>query len=152
MIYRYGCVLCILATCGVALRLAESVGSSLRSVAVRAHTNYKAEAAFSSTLSDVVNSHDFRTLYWQRQPSVFSIGCAQGSPSLFGMKQLEETLEIEFFDAGRGCFNYGSSGWMMTTVSEPSGNSFEDARLKFKDVLAALRDPNGEISIVLLAL
>lgn len=47
--------------------------------------------------------------------------------------------------AGRGTFSQGASGWRMAPVSTPRGKSFEDAKLRFEDVQAALEQKSGTV-------
>lgn len=55
----------------------------------------------------------------------------------FTMQHLEKALEDDFLDAARGSTD-NRKGWKITTVSNPRGDSFEEARMTYDDVLAAL--------------
>ena len=44
-----------------------------------------------------------------------------------------------------GTFQDGRSGWNMAAVSVPRGKSFQDAKLRFDDVLTALTQRNGTV-------
>jgi len=55
----------------------------------------------------------------------------------YTMKDLEKALEDDFLDAARGSTD-NRKGWRITTVSNPRGDSFEEARMTYDDVLAAL--------------
>lgn len=55
----------------------------------------------------------------------------------FDMDDLEKALEDDFLDASRGSTD-NRKGWKISAVSNPRGDSFEEARMKFDDVLAAL--------------
>lgn len=98
---------------------------------------------FFTTFSKCVNSEDFRFSVWQKLPKLYNLS-AKKEKLLFGIEDLQHSLEFEFFDAGRGCCDYERSGWSMRTVSKPTGTAFEDANLKFSDIQSALQVPNGE--------
>ena len=55
----------------------------------------------------------------------------------FTIDDLEKALEDDFLDASRGSTD-NRKGWKITAVSNPRGDSFDEARMKFDDVLAAL--------------
>jgi hypothetical protein len=55
----------------------------------------------------------------------------------FTMKNLEQALEDDFLDAARGSTD-NRKGWQITTVSNPRGDSFEEARMTYDDVLQAM--------------
>eukprot|EP00538_Stauroneis_constricta_P011337 CAMPEP_0119566390 /NCGR_PEP_ID=MMETSP1352-20130426/32920_1 /TAXON_ID=265584 /ORGANISM="Stauroneis constricta, Strain CCMP1120" /LENGTH=636 /DNA_ID=CAMNT_0007615493 /DNA_START=15 /DNA_END=1922 /DNA_ORIENTATION=+ len=55
----------------------------------------------------------------------------------FGMDDLEKALEDDFLDAARGSTD-NRKGWKITAVSNPRGDSFEEARMTFDDVQTAL--------------
>ena len=58
-------------------------------------------------------------------------------PGFFGMDDLERAVEEDFLDAARGSTD-NRKGWQITDVSQPRGDSFEEARMTFEDVQAAL--------------
>jgi hypothetical protein len=58
-------------------------------------------------------------------------------PGFFTMKDLEKALSDDFLDAARGSTD-NRKGWQITDVSVPRGQSFEEARMTFQDVQAAL--------------
>ncbi|KAL7559062.1 hypothetical protein ACA910_018416 [Epithemia clementina (nom. ined.)] len=58
-------------------------------------------------------------------------------PGFFSMKHLEKALEDDFLDAARGSTD-NRKGWKITDVSVPRGESFEEARMTYEDVQAAL--------------
>ncbi|VEU37336.1 unnamed protein product [Pseudo-nitzschia multistriata] len=55
----------------------------------------------------------------------------------FTMADLEKALEDDFLDASRGSTD-NRKGWAIAPVSVPRGDSFEEARMTFDDVCAAL--------------
>mmetsp|Transcript_31396 Transcript_31396/g.75945 ORF Transcript_31396/g.75945 Transcript_31396/m.75945 type:complete len:762 (+) Transcript_31396:135-2420(+) len=55
----------------------------------------------------------------------------------FTMDDLELALEDDFLDAARGSTDKNKA-WQITTVSEPLGDSFEEARMTIEDVNKAL--------------
>lgn len=55
----------------------------------------------------------------------------------FTIDDLESALEEDFLDASRGSTD-NRKGWKIRAVSNPRGESFEEARMKFEDVQAAL--------------
>jgi len=55
----------------------------------------------------------------------------------FTMQDMEKALEDDFLDASRGSTD-NRKGWKITAVSNPRGDSFEEARMTYEDVLSAL--------------
>lgn len=55
----------------------------------------------------------------------------------FTMKDLEKAILDDFLDAARGSTD-ANKGWKISGVSNPRGDSFEEARMTFSDVQAAL--------------
>lgn len=55
----------------------------------------------------------------------------------FTIHDLEQALEDDFLDASRGSTD-NRKGWKIAPVSNPRGDSFEDARMRFEDVQAAM--------------
>lgn len=55
----------------------------------------------------------------------------------FDIKDLEKAVNDDFLDADRGSTD-NRKGWQVASVSEPRGNSFEDAKMLFSEVEAAL--------------
>lgn len=55
----------------------------------------------------------------------------------FTFDDLEKAVNDDFLDAGRGTTD-NRKGWKMATVSNPRGQSFDEARLTFDDVQKAL--------------
>ena len=55
----------------------------------------------------------------------------------FTMKDLEKALDDDFLDASRGSTD-NRKGWAISPVSVPKGDSFEEARMTYEDVQAAL--------------
>jgi hypothetical protein len=55
----------------------------------------------------------------------------------FDMNDLEKAVNDDFLDADRGSTD-NRKGWQVASVSTPRGNSFEDAKMLFSEVQAAL--------------
>lgn len=55
----------------------------------------------------------------------------------FDRKELEKAVNDDFLDADRGSTD-ANRGWQVASVSEPRGNSFEDAKMLFSEVEYAL--------------
>ena len=58
-------------------------------------------------------------------------------PGFFTMDDLSKALSEDFLDAARGSTD-NRKGWKISDVSLPRGDSFEEARMTFADVQAAL--------------
>jgi hypothetical protein len=58
-------------------------------------------------------------------------------PGFFTMKDLERAVNDDFLDAFRGSTD-NRKGWKSRDVAAPRGESFEDSRMTFEDVQAAL--------------
>lgn len=58
-------------------------------------------------------------------------------PGFFTMADLERAVNDDFLDAKLGSTD-ARSGWKIKEVSQPRGQSFEEARMTFEDVQAAL--------------
>jgi hypothetical protein len=59
-------------------------------------------------------------------------------PGFFTMHDLEKALNDDFLDAARGSTD-NRKAWTITDVSQPRGESFEQARMTFEDVQSALK-------------
>ncbi|CAJ1940577.1 unnamed protein product [Cylindrotheca closterium] len=55
----------------------------------------------------------------------------------FTMEDLEKAVKDDFLDASRGSTD-NRKGWKISSVSNPRGDSFEEARMRFEDVQQAL--------------
>jgi hypothetical protein len=55
----------------------------------------------------------------------------------FTISDLEKALEDDFLDASRGSTD-NRKGWKIAAVSNPRGDSFEEARMRYEDVQVAL--------------
>ena len=75
---------------------------------------------------------------WARAPLLIS-DPLPGVADSFTLADVEEVVEADFLDAGKGVAD-GPAGWQMAPVSLPRGNSFEDAKMRWIDVRAALDD------------
>jgi hypothetical protein len=58
-------------------------------------------------------------------------------PEFFTMKDLEKAVNDDFLDASCGSTD-NRKGWKAQAVSAPRGESFEEARMTFEDIQAAL--------------
>ena len=66
-----------------------------------------------------------------------ALGQETGWEGFFDMKDLEKAVTDDFLDAARGSTD-NRKGWKITDVSVPRGESFEEARMTFEDIQAAL--------------
>ncbi|CAB1099958.1 unnamed protein product [Ectocarpus sp. CCAP 1310/34] len=83
---------------------------------------------------------------WQKKPFF----CDASLPSLAGqytLDDVQQAVDSDFVEAGRGTFSQGSTGWRMAPVSTPRGKSFEDAKLRFDDVKNALKEKSGTVVV-----
>lgn len=83
--------------------------------------------------------------YWQKQPLLVNSKLQSLQQSL-EMKDIEKITHSEFIDATKGIHS-SSSGWKMHPVSKPRGNSYEDAKLRFEDIVSSMQDKNGTVVI-----
>lgn len=89
-------------------------------------------------------SEFFKTNVWQRKPYL----CSVSLPNIAGaftMADLKEIVDNEFLEAGRGTFQEGRGGWNMAAVSKPRGTRFQDAKLRYEDVLEAMAVKSGTV-------
>ncbi|CAM9930939.1 unnamed protein product, partial [Ectocarpus fasciculatus] len=96
------------------------------------------EGVFSAMARDDV----FLNELWQKKPFF----CDASLPSLAGqytLDDVQQAVDSDFVEAGRGTFSQGSTGWRMAPVSTPRGKSFDDAKLRFDDVKSALKEKSG---------
>ncbi|CAM9820563.1 unnamed protein product, partial [Chrysoparadoxa australica] len=99
-----------------------------------------------NTMRTLATHPQFLGEFWQRKP----VHIAEELPNLsgtFGMSEVEHAVESDFLEAGRGTFAEGRSGWKMAAVSQPRGKSFEEAKLRFKDVEKAMKEKSGTVVI-----
>ena len=96
-----------------------------------AEAYYDAFAALAADPSFAVDA-------WARAPLLIS-DPLPGVADSFTLADVEEVVEADFLDAGKGVAD-GPAGWQMAPVSLPRGNSFEDAKMRWIDVRAALDD------------
>lgn len=96
------------------------------------------------TFNVFTTSPTFVSEFWQRKPFL----CKEAIPNIsgaFSMKDVKDSVDNDFIEAGRGTFSEKSGGWNMAAVSTPRGNSFEDAKLRFDDVQMALKQTSGTV-------
>ena len=96
----------------------------------------------SSFFDSLSKNAKFRNDVWQRSPQLFN---GKISETAFSMMDLKDAVDSDFLEAGRGTFQEGRSGWNMAAVSTPRGRSFQEAKLRFDDVLIALTQTNGTV-------
>ena len=115
-------------------------------------------------------SSEFKNSYWQKAPFY----CEEHLDNLiqaFTMKDVEYAVETDFLEAGRGTFVEGSGGWNMAMVSQvilfelfdyyyymiltsllcytqPKGSSFQEAKLKYQEVVTAMKAKSGKNAII----
>ena len=100
--------------------------------------------ALENTFRVFTTSSTFVNEFWQKKPFL----CKESIRNIaggFGMKDVKESVDSDFIEAGRGTFSEKSGGWNMATVSTPRGSSFEDAKLRFEDVQMALKQTSGTV-------
>jgi hypothetical protein len=101
---------------------------------------------FEATLSAISSDEEFQEFYWQKKPLLIQSEL-KSIVSSFTMVDVKASIEEEFLEAGRGSFEDGRTGWNMAMVSKPRGKSFEEAKLNFDDVVAAMKQTNGFIKL-----
>lgn len=97
-----------------------------------------------NTFRALMGNEEFISDYWQKQPLYIQ----EALPNLvmaYTMQDVENSVENDFVEAGRGTLDGGQGGWNMAAVSTPRGSSFEDAKLRFSDVQVALKKTSGTV-------
>ena len=84
----------------------------------------------------LAESRDFATEYFARRPVLLDE--VPGIAGSFTLDDVQRAVDSDFLDAGRGVAD-GKGGWKMAPVSQPRGSSFEDAKMRYVDVAAAIR-------------
>ena len=90
------------------------------------------------------DSDYFKRNIWQRRPYHYS-SPLPNIAGAFTMDDLKGIVDSEFLEAGRGTFQEGRGGWNMAAVSKPRGTSFQDAKLRYEDVLEAMAMKSGTV-------
>eukprot|EP01041_Mallomonas_annulata_P005431 gene5431-10893_t len=86
----------------------------------------------------------FVNKYWQKAPFL----CQTSLPNVAGaftMEDVKNNVDKDFLEAGRGTFSEGKGGWNMAAVSQPRGNTFQDAKLRFEDIQMAMKAKSGTV-------
>ena len=97
-----------------------------------------AGAAYYDLFTKLAESREFAHETWARKPMLLKD--TSGVAASFTLEQLEEAVENDFLDAGRGVPDIDApGGWKMAPVSQPRGSSFEDAKMRYVDVVEALK-------------
>lgn len=104
---------------------AEATGVPLAEVA----------APYYEVFSELARSAEFVEAFGQ-QPLLWSEP-RDGIAGSFTLSDLQVAVDSDFLDAGRGVTD-GKGGWKMAAVSQPRGPSFEEAKMRYCDVEAAL--------------
>ena len=101
---------------------------------------YAADAdAYYAVFESVATSSAFVSDVWARKPLLLDDGAAAaGIAGSFTMADVQHAVDNDFLDAGRGVAD-GKGGWKMAAVSEPRGDSFEDAKMRYVDVVDAMQ-------------
>lgn len=66
-----------------------------------------------------------------------ALDIARGFDGFYTLGDFAQAVQDDFLDAARGSTD-NRKGWKIASVSEPRGESFEDARMTFEEVEAAL--------------
>lgn len=102
--------------------------------------------AVEGVFRSMVEDKNFREVYWQRKPFLVESEL-KNIKGCYMMEDVKNAVDTDFLEAGRGSFTDGRSGWQMATVSAPKGSSFQEAKLQYDDVVAALQQKNGTVVI-----
>ena len=95
----------------------------------------EAGAGFFEFFASLAASEEFVGQTWARKPQLYrSVDAVAGS---FTLDHLRTAVDSDFLEAGRGIPDDG--GWKMAPVSKPRGPSFEDAKMRYIDVEAAMK-------------
>lgn len=100
--------------------------------------------AVESLFAAFATNEDFLTTIWQKRPFL----CEAKLNNLVGaftMENVQQAVDGDFIEAGRGTVLESGGGWNMASVSQPRGTSFEDAKLRFEDVKMAMKKTSGTI-------
>ena len=106
---------------------------------------YAADAdAYYAVFETVAKSSSFVSDVWAKKALLLNDGAAaEGIAGSFTMADVQHAVDNDFLDAGRGVAD-GKGGWKMAAVSEPRGDSFEDAKMRYVDVVEAMQLGTGE--------
>jgi len=95
-------------------------------------------AAVHASFARLAASAEFASQTWTRRALLLRE--EPGIAGSFTLEHLATAVEEDFLDAGRGIAkDPRGGGWKMAPVSEPRGSSFEDAKMRYVDVEAAMR-------------
>jgi hypothetical protein len=97
-----------------------------------------------NTFRALMGNEEFVSDYWQKKPLYIQ----DALPNLvmaYTIQNVEDSVENDFVEAGRGTLDGGQGGWNMAAVSTPRGSTFEDAKLRFSDVQVALKKTSGTV-------
>jgi len=92
-------------------------------------------AAYYAAFRALAASPEFARDEFARRPKL--IEHVPGIAGSFTLDHLAVAVDSDFLDAGRGIPDQG--GWKMAPVSKPRGASFEDAKMRYVDVVEALK-------------
>jgi hypothetical protein len=96
------------------------------------------------TFRALLANSEFKNDFWQKKP----LHLQESMPNIkfaYTIRDVEDSVENDFVEAGRGTLEGGQGGWNMAAVSTPRGSSFEDAKLRFSDVQVAMTKASGTV-------
>lgn len=96
-----------------------------------------------SMFKSLCKNEYFRDHYWQKKP-FYSPRVLSNLAGAYKMTDVQYAIDNDFVEAGRGTVE-GKGGWNMAQVSTPRGSSFEDAKLRYEDVLSSLKKTSGTV-------
>jgi hypothetical protein len=91
---------------------------------------------FHGVFARFASSREFAVSQWAREP-VLLRGVADVAGS-FTLDDVREAVDSDFLEAGLGVSGGGGGGWKMAAVSEPRGPSYQEAKLRYVDVVEGM--------------
>jgi len=92
-------------------------------------------AEYYDFFSSVATNPEFVNEVFGRKPRLFS--AVPGVADSFNFDALQAAVDGDFLDAQVGDADRG--GWQMENVAEPRGNSFEDAKIRYIDIVEGMK-------------
>lgn len=86
----------------------------------------------------------FLDTIWQKRPFLCEARLAN-LVGAFTMDNVQQAVDSDFLEAGRGTVLDTGGGWNMASVSQPRGSSFEEAKLRYEDVCVAMKKTAGTV-------
>lgn len=90
------------------------------------------------------NDDFFLSAIWQKRPFLCEARMAN-LVGAFTMDNVQQAVDGDFLEAGRGTVLDTGGGWNMASVSQPRGSSFEEAKLRYEDVCVAMKKTAGTV-------